>query len=301
MSSWSGRSKGKPLGYRIFIFILKNINIRFAYFIVWFVALYYFIFADKQAIKHFYRTAFNFQDKKLRRSVFGNFYMLGKIMLDRITLLAGFKGKYTFDFEGEENLHQMASSGKGGIILGAHAGNWEVAGKLLKRLDTPVHIVMYDGERSEIKDLLEETTGGKAFNVVYIKENDMAHIYKINDIIKRGELIAMHGDRFLPGNKYHMCSFFRKMAPFPLGPYYLAASLKVPICFVSTMKETANHYHFYSSEPLSVGDEKSSRKTLHNDTKKIAEKYAANLESIVKKYPLQWFNYYNFWNTTEQS
>lgn len=299
MSSWSGQSKGKPLGYRIFIFILKNINIRFAYFIVWFVALYYFLFADKKAIKHFYTTAFKFRSNKLSSAIFGNFYMLGKVMLDRITLLAGFKGKYTFDFEGEEHLHRLANSGKGGIILGAHAGNWEVAGKLLTRIKTPVHIVMYDGERSEIKDLLEETTGGKAFNVVYIKENDLSHIFEINEIIKRGELIAMHGDRFMPGSKLHACSFFGHEAPFPLGPYYLAASLKVPICFVSTMKESATHYHFYSSEPMHVGGENPSRKTLHSDAKELTEKYASNLEAVVKKYPLQWFNYYNFWNTTD--
>ena len=300
MSSWSGKSKGKPLGYRIFIFILKHINIRVAYFIVWFVALYYFLFADKKAIKHFYSQALGYEGRKLKKSVFGNFYMLGKVMLDRITLLAGFKGKYTFDFEGEEYLHQLAQSGTGGIILGAHAGNWEVAGKLLKRLKTPVHIVMYDGERSEIKDLLEETTGGKAFNVVYVKENDMSHIYEINEIIKRGELIAMHGDRFLPGNKSHECMFFGLKAPLPLGPYYLAASLKVPICFVSTMKETTSHYHFYSTPPLLVSGENSSRKTIHTDVKEMAEHYASNLETIVKKYPLQWFNYYNFWNVTEQ-
>ena len=299
MSTWSGKSKGKPLGYRIFIFILKHINIQVAYFIVWFVALYYFLFTNKTPIKNFYKSAFSYQGQKLRRAIFGNFYMLGKIMLDRITLLAGFKGNYTFDFEGEENLHKMAHAGKGGIILGAHAGNWEVAGKLLTRLTTPVHIVMYDGERSEIKDLLEDTAGGKSFNVVYIKENDMSHIYEINDIIKRGELIAMHGDRFLPGNKYQLCSFFGEKAPFPLGPYYLAAALKVPICFVSTMKETASHYHFHSTEPSLVGGENASRKTLQADVSNMAKEYAKNLESVVKKYPLQWFNYYDFWNTKE--
>jgi predicted LPLAT superfamily acyltransferase len=299
MSKWSGQTKGKPLGYRIFIFILKYINIRVAYFIAWFVALYYFFFTEKSAIKNFYRSAFRFEKSKLRFAVFYNFYMLAKVMLDRVVLLAGFKGKYTFDFEGEENLHKMALSGKGGVILGAHAGNWEVAGKLLKRLKTPVHIVMYDGERSEIKDLLEETTGGKAFNVVYIKNNDLSHIYLIHEIIRRGELIAMHGDRFLPGNKYHLCSFFGKEAPLPLGPYYLAASLKVPVCFVSTMKETASHYHFHSTEPMLVGGVNASRKTLHADVKQMAEYYAQNLENIVKRYPHQWFNYYDFWDKTE--
>jgi predicted LPLAT superfamily acyltransferase len=301
MSEWSGKSKGTPLGYKIFIFILRYLNIYIAYFIAWFVALYFYLFSNKDAISDFYQKVFHFKGNKLRKAVFGNFYMLAKIILDRITLLAGFKGKYTFDFEGEEYLHQLAKEGNGGIILGAHAGNWEIAGKLLSRLDVPVHIIMYDGERSEIKEIIEKTTGGKAFNVVYVKENDMSHIYEINNIIKRGELVAMHGDRFLEGHKAHQCNFFNDKAPFPIGPYYLAASLKVPICFVSTMKESTRHYHFYATEPQHVLNEKTSRKMVHAQVKTMAEKYAANLQGMVKKYPLQWFNYYDFWNTNLQA
>jgi predicted LPLAT superfamily acyltransferase len=295
MSEWSGQTKGNLLGYRIFIFILRHLNIRVSYFAVWFVALYFYLFTNKKAIRNFYLVTKQYKNLKLEITIFQNFFTFGKILLDRVSLLAGFSSKFTFEFEGEEHLRKMASSGKGGIIIGAHAGNWEVAGKLLNRLNCNIHIVMYDGEHSNIKDLFEKISGGKSLNIIAIKPNDLSHIYKINEALQKGDLIAMHGDRFVQGSKSLDCMFFEKKAAFPLGPYYLAATAKVPVCFVSTMKESASHYHFYSTKPLNVVTENISRREKEESIKNLASLYAANLEKIVAKYPLQWFNYYAFW------
>jgi predicted LPLAT superfamily acyltransferase len=188
----------------------------------------------------------------------------------------------------------MANAGKGGIILGAHAGNWEIAGHLLSRLKRPVHIVIYDGERSNLKELMEETTGTKSFHVIPVKDNDMQHIYEIKDVLSQGDLVAMHGDRFRDNSKTYSCNFFGKKARFPLGPYYLAAQFDVPLCFVHTIKETNSHYHFYSTPPLKINN--LNPKTKLTDIKAKTELYAETLEKMMRKYPLQWFNYYNFWN-----
>ena len=52
MSSWQGKSRGTHLGYRIFVWILKSFGVQPAYFLLRFVAFYYFLFsytASKQA------------------------------------------------------------------------------------------------------------------------------------------------------------------------------------------------------------------------------------------------------------
>jgi predicted LPLAT superfamily acyltransferase len=104
----------------------------------------------------------------------------------------------------------------------------------------------------------------------------------------------MHGDRFMPGSKVHNCNFMGHKANFPLGPYYLAAQFNVPFCFVSTMKESNIHYHFYASPPVYLKSE--NKQNMKQEIFNMAEKYAFELEKMVMKYPLQWFNYYNFWN-----
>jgi predicted LPLAT superfamily acyltransferase len=231
---------------------------------------------------------------KAEWSIFRNYILLGKVLLDKVAVMAGFSNNFTFDFEGENYLHALAGSGKGGIIIGAHAGNWEIAGFLLKRINKPVHVLIYDGEQSNIKELLEKVSGGKSFNTILIHDNDFSHIYQISNVLQRGELIAMHGDRFMPGSKVHPCMFMGRYANFPLGPYYLSAQFKVPVCFVSTMKESNTHYHFYASAPVCLESE--DRQNRKQEIINMAGKYAYNLEKMVEKYPLQWFNYYNFWN-----
>ena len=50
-ADWDGKSKGSLIGYKIFIFSIKNLGIRFSYLILFFVALYYFIFLKQRINK----------------------------------------------------------------------------------------------------------------------------------------------------------------------------------------------------------------------------------------------------------
>ena len=54
--SWEGKSKGGLVGYKIFVFIIRRLGVRFAYFILWFVSWFFFIKGgkEKQAMKTFY-------------------------------------------------------------------------------------------------------------------------------------------------------------------------------------------------------------------------------------------------------
>ncbi|MBA7524729.1 hypothetical protein ES705_16871 [subsurface metagenome] len=295
MSDWDGQSKGNVLGYKIFIFILRYIHIRVAYFIVWFVALYYYFSTQKKDIRFFYKQILHYDRVKSESSIFLNYVTFGKVLLDKIAILAGFSSKYTYDYEGEQHLHKMANEGKGGIIIGAHAGNWEIAGHLLTRINRPVHVLIYDGERSNLKELMEDITGEKSFDVIPVRDNDMLHIYEIKKALDNGDIIAMHGDRFRSGTKTHQCNFLGRQAKFPLGPYYLATQFNVPFCFVYTMKETNTHYHFSSTPPMNI--DSGNKKNKNENIKLKTELYASELEKMIRKYPLQWFNYYNFWNT----
>ncbi len=293
MPDWDGQSKGNLLGYKIFIFILKHIHIRVAYFFVWFVALYFYFSTKKKDIRFFFRQIQSYGLVKSELSIFRNYFTFGKILLDKFAILAGFHSKFTYVHEGEQYIYEMANAGKGGIIIGAHAGNWEIAGHLLSRYERPVHILIYDGERSNLKELMEEITGKTSFHIITVREDDMQHIYDIKEALSNGDMIAMHGDRFRHDNKTHPCNFFDRKAKFPLGPYFLAAQFDVPFCFVHTMKETNSHYHFYSTPPMKI--KFSDPKSKLADIKAKTELYASELEKMMRKYPLQWFNYYNFW------
>lgn len=292
MPQWEGKSRGNKLGYRIFVFICRTFGILPAYFLLRFVAFYYFLFSRRSSRHsyHYFRYRLGYPPLRSWLSIYKNYYVFGQTLLDKIIVMAGIENKFTYHFDGEENLRRIVEEGKGGILLSAHVGNWEAAGHLLKRLNTRINVVMFDGEHERIKQYLDQVTGGRNFNVIVIR-NDLSHVYAISEALARNELICLHADRFLPGNKTASRPFLGAAAEFPAGPFLLAAGFNVPVSVVFAFKESATHYHFYGSDLLQRKETESKRAY----TDRLMNTFVAALEQKIKRYPEQWFNYYNFW------
>ena len=291
MAAWQGKSKGTPLGYRIFVWVLKTFGVLPAYFLLRFVVLYYFFFSFKASrqIYVLYRYKLGYTWFSSITKLYKNYFLLGQSIIDKVVVMSGIKNKFSFNFDGEENLRKIAALQKGGILLSAHIGNWDVAGHLFKRLETRINIVLYDGEHEQIKKYLEGVTGKRNVNIIVIK-NDLSHIYAISDAFTKNELVCMHADRFLEGNKTLTTNFLGSPAKFPMGPFLLASTFKVPVSFVFAVKESKLHYHFFASK---IKDYSTFAK--NEVIKEMLNDYAEEMENMVKQYPEQWFNYYNFW------
>lgn len=291
MSSWEGKSKGNKAGYQFFVWILKNFGVLPAYFILRFVAFYFFLFSGKSSrfIYSLYRRRLNYSRLASLFKIYTNYRLLGQGIIDKVVVMAGMANKFTYEFDGEENLREIAAGNRGGILLSAHIGNWDMAGHLLKRLETKINIVMFDGEHKKIKEYLAAITGKKSINIIIIK-NDLTHIYEISEALRNNELICMHADRFLEGNKTLTVNFLGQDAQFPAGPFVLAATFKVPVSFVFALKENNLHYHFFAGKPAEFD-----HLPKASAVSAMAKDFAAAMESKVKQYPAQWFNYYNFW------
>jgi predicted LPLAT superfamily acyltransferase len=293
MPEWEGKSRGNKTGYKIFVWILKQGGVRPAYFLLRFVSLYFFFFSFKssKALFSFYSARMKFGLLRSTFSIYKNYLQLGQSLIDKVALMSGIDNPFSFHFDGEEHLHNMVKQGKGGILISAHIGSWDIAGHLLKRLNTRINIVIFDGEHEQIKSYLESVTGARPVSLIVIK-NDLSHIYEISDALKRNELICMHADRFLPGNKVKEQYFLGKPAKFPIGPFVLASTFRVPVSFVFAVKETALHYHFFAT----VGKEYSGLpKAEVMDA--IMVDYVKEMERKAISYPDQWFNFYDFWKT----
>ena len=167
-----------------------------------FVAFYFFIFSGKAFHYQyvFFRKRIGFSGLRSVFSIYKNYYWFGQTIIDKIVAMSGLKNPFRFEFEGEEYLHEMVSQQKGGLLLSAHIGNWEIAGHLLERLGTDMHIVMYDGEHQQIKDYLESITEKYSAHIILIKD-DLSHIYAIQEALDKNAFVCMHADRFLEGNK----------------------------------------------------------------------------------------------------
>ena len=63
------------------------------------------------------------------------------------------------------------------------------------------------------------------------------------------------------------------------------------MCSIFVMKESAKRYRIFL-ERIDTGDESLPKRQR---MEQAARSFASQLECIVRRYPTQWFNYYDFW------
>lgn len=293
MSKWSGKTRGGVFGYSFFILLIKYTNVHVVYGFLRIVALYFLIFSKKKSILFYFRKIHNLKGFDLIKSIYKNYVLLGEIIIDKILFMIKPSSSFTFDYDGEEYLSQMANDGKGGMLIGAHMGNFELAGDLLKRIDTKVNIVLLDAEHLKIKHLFEVHNIKRNFDFIPIK-NDFTHLFKIKEALNNNEFVVIQGDRYMNESQTVSIDFMGKPAKFTSSPLYIASKCGVPVSFVFTLKESSKHYHFYATQPQTF-NYPGNLKTRKQEIKKMVEVYVSNLEKMVHKYPTQWFNYFPYW------
>ncbi len=287
MANW-GSSRGNQLGYRIFISLIKVAGILPAYALLRLVTLYYLNFPGKAAksLMYYFHNRLGYSTLKSRFAMYENFNFLGRSIIDKIVMMSGATIPYTINRDGGDYLDEMVKEGKGGLLISAHVGNWEAAGHLLKRLNTKINIVMYDGEHQKIKEYLDGIRE-RSFNIIVIKD-DISHIYEIKEAVERNEFVCIHADRHVEGNRTIVGKLLGKDAKFPIGPFILATTFEIPVSFVFACKEGPKNFHFFASKAKIYPKGRSGIPF-------ILEDYLHETEAMIKRYPLQWHNYFPFW------
>lgn len=296
MNKWKGKSKGSILGYQIFVWCIKNAGIKTAYFVLYFVSTYYFLFLNKsnRYIFYYFHKRLQYSFWKAKFSVFKSYFTFGKVLIDKTAISAGLRSKFTYEFDGIENLKQLLEQKKGGVLISAHIGNFEVAEHFFADIDfnCQINLVTTDQEVTVIKEYLESvSTKQSTIKFIYVKE-DMSHIFEINEALTKNELICFTGDRYFEGSKFLEADLLGKTAKFPAGPFLIASRLGVPVVYVYVMKEKNLHYHLYA---------RVAKEVKKRDSQGLLDSYVQHLETMIQKYPLQWFNYFDFWDEVDSS
>jgi len=185
------------------------------------------------------------------------------------------------DARGTEQLGAL----EGGMIsLTAHVGNWEMAGRLLAlRAARPTHVVVAEEEVRNLERWVRRDGDG----VRFVPRTAPTVSLRLIAALRRGEVVAVQGDRALGTRGDTLVPFFGRPAPFPRGPFVLARALGVPLVPAFCMLGSDDRYVVTMPEPLTVaagGEEDALRR------------WVGLLEDIVRRHPTQWFNFFDVWN-----
>lgn len=183
-----------------------------------------------------------------------------------------------------EGLERLAGLERGFISLTAHVGNWELAGRLLAgRTARPTHVVVAEEEARGLARWVRRDGDGMRF----VTRSRPGISLALVAALRRGEVVAMQGDRALGTRGDLWISFFGRPAPFPIGPFLLARAVGVPLVPAFCMLGPDYRYLVTIGAPLQVergGEEDAARA------------WVAVLEDVVRARPTQWFNFFDVWN-----
>lgn len=175
-------------------------------------------------------------------------------------------------------------SGAGLISLTAHVGNWELAGRLLAgRTARTTHVVVAEEEAVHLEQWVRRNGDG----VRFVTRSRPTVSLELVSALRRGEVVAVQGDRALGTRGDVLVPFFGRPAPFPLGPFILARAVGMPLVPAFCLLDTDYRYRVKVAEPLIVA---------RGREEDAARAWVRVLEDVVREYPTQWFNFFDVWN-----
>lgn len=296
MAEWKGKTRGGAFGYRFFVLLIRKCGLRVAYTFLCIVLIHFIPFAPKAT-----HSTWIYARRILKRSWIGAFftiirsyYMLGQILIDKIAIGNGMQSEFSFKFDHYQEFLDILNANTGAVIIGAHVGNWEIGAPFFDDYGKKMNIVLYDAEYQKIKKILEQNTAAAHYKIIPVNRDNLSHVFSITAALNAKEYVCFQGDRFLNEEKRLEATFMEHKAYFPLGPFLLASRLNVPVVFYFAMREPGRTYrfHFTIAKPIVKERGKKAEQAL-------LQQYLTALESVVKRYPTQWFNYYRFWHKSK--
>ena len=170
----------------------------------------------------------------------------------------------------------LCSGQEGFIILSCHVGNYEMAGYTFTADKKRYNALVYSGEAETVMENRNRILSKHNIRIVPVKE-DMSHIFVMNEALANGEIVSIPSDRIFGSSRYVECELLGGKVKLPLGPFAMAMQRQVPTIAIFVMKDSA--YHYKRQEKVAS----------------LAQQFTREVESVLKAYPEQWFNYFEYW------
>lgn len=289
---WKGKTGGGWFGQNFLLLFLGKVRVVWLYPVLYLVIPFYLIFAKKgrDAIYSYFRDRLHYSKWKAFLSTCRNHILFGEVVLDKFAILAGNAKQFKVEMQGEDVIRDLLAEESGFIIASAHFGNLEMAGLSIHQDKKKMNGIIFGGERKGFQEQRDSAFGKMNINLIPVSE-DMSHLFTIKNALEEGEVVTIPCDRFLGGNKKVTLDFLGSETDFPVGTFRLAAQLNVPVASLFIVKISHSKYYGYAKrlEPSSEATNSVAQ------AEHLTRVFAAELEDVVKQYPLQWFNFYSFW------
>ncbi|EIQ79436.1 glycosyltransferase [Citrobacter sp. FDAARGOS_156] len=229
-----------------------------------------------------------------------HFLRFGSAMLDKI---ASWRGELhvgrdvVFAPGAEETLN--VSDPRGKLLLASHLGDVEACRALAQLQGSKtINALVFSDNAQRFKQIMEEMAPQAGLNLLPVNDIGPDTAILLKEKLDRGEWIAIVGDRIAVttqrGGEWRVCwsRFMGQVAPFPQGPFILASILRCPVDLIFALRQQEKlriHCEPFA-DPLLLP-----RATRQQALQNTVDRYAERLEHYALQSPLDWFNFFDFW------
>ena len=228
------------------------------------------------------------------RDTFSHLFVFATTLLDRVYLVNGRQHELTVAVRNESALWDAMKPGRGCLLLGSHLGSFEmlgIIGSVEKKL--AINVVMHLERGAQLRNLVFRSGQLLPYNVIALGQP--GSMLRVRECLARGEIVAILADRVYGDEPTLSLPFLGRAARFTLSPWRLARITGAPVVTVFGLFLGGRRYeiNFEGFE----GPVDGFRDAKHPDTAPVClQTYVDRLERHARRFPYNWFNFYDYWN-----
>ena len=233
--------------------------------------------------------------------VLGAYYRFARNWTD-IMLMTRLRGEALFRLIGRRSpsrpLDDALAAGTGAILVSPHLGNWELGGLGLAEMGYRLNVMTYPEPDEKVNAARERVRRERGIGFIYVDREDTSPLAVIEAVnaLRRNEVVVLLGDRDGSSNTVTV-DFFGRPTAIPAGAAHLALVTGAPIIPVFVPAEGWT-YATLMAEPIHVrGRRGENSAAIADGTQRLVRVF----ESYIRRYPDQWYNFFDYWGSGEKS
>ena len=305
----------KPLKFTLLL--IKFLPAFLVHAIVFPVSFFFFICAKnaRQHVLDFQKQMQKYTDNAAPKQL--NAYLtILSFALSVVEKMEGWLGKIKYEnlIRHDDSLQELISQlerGKGAFLIGSHLGNIELMRSLSSFCETGVSkkisvtTIMSMKVTSQFNNTLKEINPEVVTNVIDPDTIGPETIFALQNEVENGGLVVITGDRTSAHGGKHTIkhNFLGKTAEFPYGVFLIATLLKAPVYFVFGIRTKSAAIFPKNNifvEKSSIDFSSCTGRDARAKIPELCGEYASTLEKYCIKYPNQWYNFFDFWQTEKE-
>jgi predicted LPLAT superfamily acyltransferase len=230
------------------------------------------------------------------RDVYRHLFEFAVNIFDRMVTWGGGLSEMRFSHDRSGELFDAARSGRGGLLLSAHLGSFDMLRVLSDQHALAVNVIMYTRNAERINSFFERLDPKSRVRVISLAPGSVRTTFQIRSCIERGEFVAILADRVSPAERDRVATttFLGRPTRFPLSPFLLPGVLGCPV-YAALCVRTGDRSYRTVLRPL--GDRGPvPRRERASYAEELLRGYARVLEAHCLETPFQWFNFYPYWS-----